>query len=253
MATKNESGGRGRNVTVPANCILDAEAKERALDDFLGAYLASGFGALPKREIDLLIFGMMFTTGMVADGDSDQKISRVLKITAAKVRSLRYERSLRISRAEADWVRKGLIEHLKNARIHAERGRPSVAMWIPDILLRKEIEDLIDPANGFPDYSFNKEVLVLHSPAFEQLLRHALPQENWARFEAAMRNDLPGDHSGASPSALLEIFLHASAKRAGEVAGEAIFGGIFAALLDGGAGKIAAWVKKAVDRMRPSE
>ena len=75
------------------------ETDKKFVDSFLRKYVSLGFGNLPKKEIDILVFGLISRLGYL-EGKDYYEIARELKIEERRVKRLVLEDSLR-SDAEA--------------------------------------------------------------------------------------------------------------------------------------------------------
>lgn len=79
------------------------------LRKFLAEYLRRGFGMMPKREVDIQIFGELYKQGFFGDDPSTHSISMALQISDTKVKSLIYEMELRdIHKNKEGWLKNRL-------------------------------------------------------------------------------------------------------------------------------------------------
>ena len=79
--------------------ILSSKTKEEihsVLLQLLTAYTQPAFGALPKREIDLIFFDAILKLRIVPENPTVYDIARSLKVTRTKARSLFYDHESRV-------------------------------------------------------------------------------------------------------------------------------------------------------------
>ena len=77
------------------NDAVSEHERATLLDEFLVHYRSTVFSGLSKREVDLLVFGLLIQTKQVDLNGSQQSISRFLRTPTSKVKSLIYETQLR--------------------------------------------------------------------------------------------------------------------------------------------------------------
>lgn len=219
------------------------DTKAVLLEKFLVAYRTPSFGALPKREIDLLVMNLLFKTQVIDENDSDQKISRQLFVAESKVRALRYELDVRNQALDDKWIKRELIAALEKASVFTAQDQGRIALHVRRPLLRKEIEDLLAKDNSFADYSFNRDLLILRAEAFGKLLDYALEDKQRQQIEKNLQEALKQKKSSEIDwTALLGEFLMSAAKSSGKAAGEKVVGAI-AALLTGGISEIVPFLR----------
>lgn len=219
------------------------DTKDALLDDFLAAYRKPSFGALPKREIDLLVLTLLFKAQAIDENDSDQKLSRQLFIPESKVKALRYELDVRSQVLNDQWIKQELIAALEKASVFTAQNQGRIALHIRRPLLRKEVEDILAKDNSFADYSFNRNLLILNAETFGKLLDYALTESRRQEIEKKLQDALKQEGSSKlDGTALLNKFLMSAAESSGKAAGEKVVGAI-SALLTGGLSEIAQLIK----------
>lgn len=78
-----------------SNDVFGRSASDR-LKEFLNRYMQPSFGALPKKEVDLLVYRLMFDVGYANSEMLDfQAVSRELRISPARAKALYYDAQLR--------------------------------------------------------------------------------------------------------------------------------------------------------------
>jgi hypothetical protein len=143
----------------------------------LRRYLDPAFGALPKAEIDLLVFHMLYETGLV-DADTPQyDIARQLRITPSRVRALTFQRELRDAQQTDDALKVRLVKCLTTTRFVREDSSTRIVFGVEDPLLQADLTARLKKLMETPDYSFNREIVIVSSSAFPDLLNELLTDE----------------------------------------------------------------------------
>ena len=97
------------------NDFADNRDAAEALERFLKAYLTPSFGALPKREIDLEVLGVLIDIGYLSGEPTIYELISKLAVTRSKARSLLYDRELR--RLDEDALDIRIKDALRNPRV----------------------------------------------------------------------------------------------------------------------------------------
>lgn len=200
--------------------------KARLFDELIAEYCAHSFGALSKKEVDLLVFRLLIDTGAIDLSDGQQSISRTLRIPISKVKSLIYEIQLRDERCDNAWFRREVLAALQHARFHIEGKRQEIQLGIESPMLRKELEAAIKKQNSFADYSFNSEILRIDFNVYASLLEQLITDQNdRTKLEAAIKAALKKQREEVlSWKELLNAFLKGAAGKAGEEIVDLTFG-----------------------------
>ncbi len=192
------------------NKQFDASAR------FLRSYLERGFGVLPKKEMDRLIYALLVESGGITNPDDHYTVSRLLKVTPAKAANLAYEHKLHHSDAMSQSeLRQQFGELLRQTNLG--KARHKVALEVRDRLLREEIErEILRLGLAAPDYSFNRNLLLLDFQTFSALVMAFAGETAMKRIETELRKykELPSDLPSAQ--ALFAKFIEHAAGRAGE-------------------------------------
>jgi hypothetical protein len=196
-----------------------SDASERAslLGDFLRDYCAPTFGGRSKREIDLLVFQLLIQTKQIDLADSQQSISRSLRIPIGKVKSLIYDAQLRDDQYDDNWFRAEILKTLRTSRLNVGKGGSHIKLAIDNPLLRKEFEYRVKKLSGLADYSFNSDILKLDFEIYALIIREIIddPTEQ-SKLEAAIRAAINlKDSQTLSWKELVNEFLKGAARGAG--------------------------------------
>lgn len=151
---------------------------QSALAKLLGAYLNPAFGTLPKREIDLIFYGVLKDLGLVDENPSVYSLIQRLRVTRQKARGLLYEVELRRSDA-ADL----------DSRVRAALKTPVMlkhgslfSLEIENPLELDHVRSIIRELGHASDGSFSPNLVKLSPSAFGALTEHFLTENE--------RNDL---------------------------------------------------------------
>ena len=210
---------------------MQPESVTNSCHNFLERFIERGFGTLSKREVDRLVFAMLVDAGSIENLEDHFEISRLLRVPLPKAASLSYEYKLhntpRLSHAQ---LRSEFTKLIAASRFGKSKDR--IILEVRDRQLREEFEELIhsDTLGCAPDYTFNKNLLLLDFNTFSALVEQLAGQEQMRKIEKELRKlkDLPAGLPNGR--ALLCKFLEGVAGRAGEgvidLAGLLLSGGI---------------------------
>jgi hypothetical protein len=162
---------------------LTREEKIDIAETFLATFLRGGFGAMTKREVELLVFHCLERT------DSFNKLSfydraNALRILESKVKSLKAEATQRYAqldhRSAIYELAVGVARH-KTIPASYEGGR--IVLVIENPALRRELEHAMRKDGARMDYTLNADVVSVDLDSFLQLLRRtvALGDEELAK------------------------------------------------------------------------
>lgn len=141
--------------------------------EFLRQTQLQGFGALSKRDLELLVFVLLERDGAIDRNASNHAAAAQLRVTPAKLRALRrdgYARWRQLVAEPADAALRRILGHVltganlrSGSRHVSERSRKdgflAVRIEHPDD--RQQFEQAILDAGGLPVYERNREVLAV--------------------------------------------------------------------------------------------
>lgn len=195
-----------------AQCInsLSGEQAKEALEALLKSYLEPAFGALPKREIDLLFFSMLKKTGYVGAESSLYSIMSDLKVTRGKARSLLYDTNVRaVTKSELNEL---LREDLSKAGFSKDGNYFVIEIENP--LLQAHLRDLVRRLGHVTDTSFNQSLVRMSFEAVGELAEAILGSDRQHLRKALVK-------AGAADGSLKGIIAGALKQLGKRVAGEA--------------------------------
>ncbi len=153
---------------------LSTAEREAFADRFLRAFLGAGFGAMSKRETELLVFHCLERTQYFG-GLSFYDRANVLRVLESKVKSLRgdaTQRYAQLSHKEA--IRDLATGIVREGKIGASFEGDQIVLVIEDPSLRRELEHALRTQGGRVDYTLNRDVVAVKIPAFLELLKRTL-------------------------------------------------------------------------------
>ena len=140
---------------------------------FIDAYLRQGFGALGKRDVELLLFFLLERDGVVPRDSTNYEVAKQLRLTLGKVRGIRrdaYARWGALLDVDADEQVRAVLRRLlqvdtvMRAMKHvssAQRADGFIAVRVEHPVDREELEQAIRNVGGMPDYGRNKDILLV--------------------------------------------------------------------------------------------
>ena len=203
--------------------MFDKQNDDKAIEfanEFLKRYTAVGFGALSKREVDLMLLQLLqdHLPGFKSKNDFDAAI--MLKTTKRKIRGLRDEISFREGHQD-DNLNFRLKELLVKAEIIAD-NHSMVMVQIDDAVLRGHAEKIVRSEFGIVDSSFNSSIMKLSGEKFLLLAYSVLDDAD--RIEAektiAKLNVSNGSNPDKKKSAFVQFkdgFIFGAGSRSGQL------------------------------------
>jgi hypothetical protein len=149
--------------------LSDSE-KIRFSEEFLSRFLSPGFGALPKREIEILVFHLLFHKTGAFIGQSNYDISNELKISETKVKSFKIEASLKYQQT----VHQDALLEIARLFFEYNESKPAlegdnVLFALEDPVLKREFEHAVKKLGYFVDHSFNREIIKVKASVFLEI------------------------------------------------------------------------------------
>lgn len=150
---------------------LDETGAKAALTRLLTGMTAPAFGALPKREIDLLVFDEMFRIGVIQADASIYEIMTGLRITRAKATQMVFDRAVR-SHTAAD-LDIAVVDAL--GRVRFEKSGEAFSIEIEDPLLHAHLKERLRRLGHASDTSFNPSLVKMGLDAARDLIVDVMP------------------------------------------------------------------------------
>lgn len=223
---------------------LSPESKAAFTRLFLARYLEPAFGTMSKAEIDVLVFSLLHQVGVIAGERTHYEIARDLRLTPARVRTLKMQMALRDAAQTEAVLHDRIVEAISALRFVKDGSL--IQFGIEDPLLREDIVARLKTLGATADSSFNRELVRIQIDAFVDFMTALMPEERReAVRQALIAAGMPDDSLEAVLIGALEqlgkkVAGQAGdlvAKQAGELAGPAI-----TAVLNAASGAVtAAW------------
>ena len=170
-------------TTIQAAIARQDEATCRSvLTHILSEYGRPAFGALPKREIDLLILEALIRIGYLDSKPSLYQLIQLLRVSRSKARNLVYERDLRrLGETELDEIlRESLI------RPYILRQGDLYCLEIENPLILDHLKDKLKRLGFATDGSFSPSLVRLSIDAFNALVVDFVPVDNQKAVKDAL-------------------------------------------------------------------
>jgi hypothetical protein len=138
-------------------------------EGFISRYLASGFGSLPKSEIDLLVFHLL-CEGKDYRGKSNYELGSLLRIPEAKVKSLRLNSTLKYGNINSKAILGKVVLRFISSEQYAEFSSGKVELSLEDPIEKREIENFLKVRGFHAEYQLNTEVLKISPTRLFELI-----------------------------------------------------------------------------------
>ncbi len=207
----------------------DSDLCRQVLAELLERYLDPAFGALPKKEIDLLILNTLQSLGYVSDEPTLYDLVSRLRVTRSKARNLLYDTELR--RLDTEALDGKLRIALKRPIMQKQAELFVLEIENPLVIdhLRARLQHLGHATDG----SFSPSLVKVSLDALVALLEDYLSE---SQQEQARRALVRAGAPDTSLSGVLKATVRAIAGRFAREAGEAVVGRVsefVTLLLDG--------------------
>ena len=194
----------------------------RALIENINLY---GLGVQPKSDIEALLFHCICNTieNQYADNiqELDYDLMQMLRISPAKLRSLRITRSAKFLN-NLDWHdphnQLRIVYALKNAPIaNGNINEGKIRIVISDPHTQNLIERMVEEKKGVLDKTFSARVLVLNARQFLEIVADIYgdgAQDGYERTIRAIKEEAHEIHDELTKDNILEKFTDAFQERA---------------------------------------
>jgi hypothetical protein len=153
------------------------------VQEFLDAYLARGFGSLPKSEVDLLCFNL-FQKYANLSNKTVHELSLELKLPEQKVTRLRYEAALRYEEYSEEKYKDKLRTLLQQAQFEIDKNQ--MIFQVEDKFLRLEVQHHLSTKGSFLDGSFNTALVRVNIDRFVEILHELYDAKSIDKIEKAI-------------------------------------------------------------------
>lgn len=218
-------------------------SKQDACEAFINEYLQRGFGVMPKKEVDRLVYSLLVESGRIDDPDDYFAVSRLIKVTPTKAANLAYEYCLiHKPKSTLSDLKTKFGQLLANTNLGRVHGR--AALEVRERMLREDIEHhILDMKLAAPDYSFNRNLLLLDYETLAALVIEFAGPETMKRLDSALKKTKGLPQGLPSGKELFSLFLERAAGEAGERTAEKVIN-IAEIVLTGGTTTMISAIKK---------
>lgn len=164
--------------------IADADEAtcRAALEYILSEYAKPAFGALPKKEIDLLMLEALVRIGYLDSEPSLYHLIQFLRVSRSKARNLVYERDLRrLGKPQLDELLRGTL-----IRPHVLKQGDLFCLEIENPLVLDHLKDKLQRLGFATDGSFSPSLVRLSRDAFNALVIDCVPSGDQMAVKAAL-------------------------------------------------------------------
>lgn len=201
--------------------VIASKNKEKLAEDLLKHYLERGFGAMSKREIDVLMMHLIIKYADISD-KSNYELSMMFKITETKMKNLKLEAQLHYQEDSDAYVKKEFFELLKVSKLKIDSPQNWIILSVENTYLKLAIEAKLKQNGNFADYSFNRELLKIEQDAFIELLEQFYTDDDLEEFVSKTKT-IASKKDEINFKSLMKIFLENFSEQAGkEMAGTSI-------------------------------
>ncbi len=206
-------------MTDPTSVIQGANAatQETALIAICRGALTPAFGAVTKRELELLIFDALIRVSFLSEPPSVYEVMQKLRVTRGRARALLFDRDVRRhGNSELDELAKAALRHpLLQGQGYA------VVLDIENPLLADHIRETLRKLGHATDGSFSPSIVKLNDDAAGALIEHYVPEGE--RDEVMKALYKAGVKDKSIKGAVKALLRKGASKLAGET-GDAIAG-----------------------------
>jgi hypothetical protein len=136
---------------------------------FVARFLAHGFGAMTKAEIDILVYHLLSDSSEIKD-KSNYHVANKLQIAESKVKSMRLNAALKYKQANHKAVLANIVTRVTDVMAKPEFESGKVTITIENPVEQRELEHAIKSVGRNIEYGLNKELLKISPIALFELV-----------------------------------------------------------------------------------
>jgi len=194
---------------------------------FLEEFMRSGFGSMPKRDMEIMVLHLLVRDGQY-DLPSDLfKACRELKLTETRVRSLYQSLQLKYALYDETEAKRRFAELLEQGLIESKNGR--LTFIVRDPLLRQYFEEWVASLGRFADSSFNKNLVVVSTETFRDVVTR-LAVGDFDEIRQCFHGELVVFEASQDKKSLARLFTEELVKSLGKETGSVTIHGLAAML-----------------------
>lgn len=157
---------------------------------FIDRYLSNGFGAMPKSEIDILVFHLLSESEDIKD-KANYHVANKLMITESKVKSLSLHASLKYKPANHKSILSNIVDRVCQEMKKADFNDEVVTIAIESSVEQREFVHAVKSIGRNIEYGLNRELLKISPIALFELVVLNLedPEREFAKIvQAQIKN-----------------------------------------------------------------
>lgn len=153
---------------------LDGPQAKALLAHFLTAYCTPAFGTLPKREVDLLVYGMLQDCGALGAAPSLYDLMTDLRISRTRARALLFDLQIRQAESHAR-----LQEQVKTVMLNDSyfRDHNWFVLEVENPLVQAHLREICRRAHVVTDASFSASIVRLPVSGLAHVLAAMLSED----------------------------------------------------------------------------
>ena len=234
------------------NTVLKKATKKQrdaALELILAGALNPALGALPKRELELLVLEALVMVGYLDSEPMVYDMVQRLRITKSKARSLLYDRELR--RLDTSDLDEMAIEALKKPLLQSQGY--AIALEIENPYLADHIRNRVNSLGHVSDGSFSPSLIRLSASAAASLVNSYLSTGDRKKVTKALAK--VGGQDKSVTGLMTKVIAGAASAVAGKAGEAAINSGaeILGSLLEANEDKIKKFTDGIIDFVKGSD
>jgi hypothetical protein len=148
---------------------LTEEQKIYFGQEFVTKYLAGGFGAMTKTEMDVLIYHLISDSEDIKN-KSNYEVANKLLIPESKVKSLRLNAALKYKQANHKAVLANIVSRITDEMAKPEFESGIVTITIENPVEQRELEHALKTEGRNIEYGLNKELFKIKPIALFELV-----------------------------------------------------------------------------------
>lgn len=146
---------------------LSVDEKVNFSEKFLSKFLESGFGTLPKREIEILIFHLLYNNTSFFKDKSNYEMANTLMLSESRVKSLKAEANLKYQHKS----HKDALRDIADLFFVYQKNHPDIVgdefhFSLEDPVLQREFAYAVKQLGYSTDTSFNREIVKVNAAVF---------------------------------------------------------------------------------------
>lgn len=202
---------------------------EKFKKGFLASYLTGGMCSLSKRDIDTLVMHLLDEQGL-DDGVplrnlSNQQVSVKLRVPTTRIKTLRYEATLKYASDNESLVKWRFLEVLAKAKFDVEKDK--IGFIIEDAFTKNWLQGILKSDGLVFDNSFNTEVVKVDSDGLFAVLKALYDNQSVTTLKKRV-DDTKAKKEKLSFAEIKKEFLKSAASALGETATSAATKGLLA-------------------------